>query len=310
VNKLEPSILLNKPLKTSQKKKRKYKRSHFLNLIYVLPALLLFLVFSLFPIIRTIQYSFSNANGVNLNFDYIGLDNYIDALTDTQWWQAVGNGILFAILSLIFMNTIALLLSVAVNSDLRGSKFYRVVFYIPPILSGIVVGYVWKWIYEPSGILNTFLEKVGLSEYTHVWIGSSDTALYAVAVTAMWQGVGGSFILFLAGLQGIPKDLYDAAEVDGANRFQKLRYITIPSLRRVYTLVNILTILGALGIFNQVYSMTMGGPGYATEVPALRIYREAFTNSDFGMASAFSIIFGVMLFILSMVQLKHSQRKD
>ncbi|WP_152391975.1 carbohydrate ABC transporter permease [Paenibacillus guangzhouensis] len=282
----------------------------YLNLAYVLPALLLFILFSLLPIIRTVQYSFTNFNGVNPNYDVVGFKNYAAALTDTRWWEAVGNGVIFALLSLVFMNTIALLLSVAANSNIRGGKFYRVVFYIPPILSGIVVGYIWKWIYEPKGLLNGVLRDIGLDHFTHVWLGSIDTALYAVAVSSMWQGVGGSFILFLAGLQGIPKDLYEAASIDGASRSQQLRYITIPSLRKVYTLVNILTILGALGIFNHVYAMTMGGPGYATEVPALRIYREAFTNSDFGMANAFSLIFGIMLFILSLIQLKLSQKKD
>lgn len=284
--------------------------TRYMNLIYVAPVLILFAVFSLFPIVRTLQFSFTDANGVNPDFAYIGLDNYVSAVTDAGWWQAVWNGAIFAILALVFMNTIALLLSVAVNTGIRGSKAYRIVFYIPPILSGIVVGYVWKWIYEPRGILNTFLQWIGLGEYTHVWIGSTDTALVAVAVTSMWQGVGGSFILFLAGLQGISKDLYEAADIDGAGRRQKLLYITIPSLKRVYTVVNILTILGALGIFNQVYAMTMGGPGYATEVPALRIYREAFENSDFGMASAFSILFGIMLFVLSLIQLRVSRQQE
>ncbi|MFD0714257.1 carbohydrate ABC transporter permease [Paenibacillus sp. GCM10027626] len=305
---MEASSLPGANGKYSSKRRQVIKR--YLNLAYVLPALALFVMFSLLPIIRTIQYSFTNSNGVNKNFDYVGFKNYAAAITDARWWEAIGNGVIFALLSLVFMNTIALLLSVATNSNIRGSKFYRVIFYIPPILSGIVVGYIWKWIYEPKGLLNSLLKDIGLGDYTHVWLGSMDTALYAVAVSSMWQGVGGSFILFLAGLQGIPKDLYEAASIDGANRFQQMRYITIPSLRKVYTLVNILTILGALGIFNHVYAMTMGGPGYATEVPALRIYREAFTNSDFGMASAFSILFGIMLFILSLIQLKLSQKKD
>jgi ABC-type sugar transport system permease subunit len=305
---MNPISLPNAPI--VKRKSRKLACRRYFNLLYVLPALALFGVFSLFPIVKTVQYSFTDANGINPNFHYVGLANYRSALTDSQWWQAVGNGGVFALLSLIFMNSIALLLSVAVNANIRGNQIYQVVFYIPPILSGIVVGYVWKWIYDPKGILNSFLQGIGLGGYTHAWIGSTDTALYAVAVSSMWQGVGGSFILFLAGLQGIPKEWYEAAEIDGANRLQKLRYITVPSLRSVYTMVNILTILGALGIFNQVYAMTMGGPGYTTEVPALRIYREAFTNSDFGMSSAFSIVFGVMLFILSLIQLKLSRNKE
>ncbi|PYI55653.1 carbohydrate ABC transporter permease [Paenibacillus flagellatus] len=302
-----PTSLQPAPVARRNNRKAAFRRT--VNLLYVLPALALFGVFSLYPIVKTVQYSFTDANGINPNFDYVGWANYRSALTDSEWWHAVGNGGVFALLSLVFMNSIALLLAVAVNGNVRGGKLYRVVFYIPPILSGIVVGYVWKWIYDPKGILNSVLQEIGLGDYTHAWIGSTDTALVAVAVSSMWQGVGGSFILFLAGLQGIPKELYEAAEIDGANRRHKLLHITVPSLRRVYTMVNILTILGALGIFNQVYAMTMGGPGYTTEVPALRIYREAFTNSDFGMSSAFSIVFGVMLFLLSLIQLKLSERK-
>ncbi|CAH1217622.1 Diacetylchitobiose uptake system permease protein NgcF [Paenibacillus allorhizoplanae] len=280
------------------------------NLFYVAPAVALFLLFSLFPLFRTFQYSFTDANGVNPNVNYIGFTNYINAITDPVWWHAIGNGLFFAGMALLFMNSIALLLSVAVHSGIRGNKIYRVLFYIPPILSGIVVGYVWKWIYEPTGLLNSLLTFIGLESWTHSWIAETETALTAVSVTSMWQGVGGSFILFLAGLQGVPKDLYEAADLDGASRRQKLIHITIPSLKRVYTMVNILTILGAMEIFNQVFAMTLGGPGYTTEVPAIRIYREAFKNSNFGLASAFSVIFGAMLFVISYIQLKLSQRKE
>jgi len=289
---------------------KRLDKEKMFNLVYVVPAVLIFMVFSIFPIYRTIQYSFTNSNGVTFNHNYIGFDNYVQALTDKIWWQGVGNGLFFAIAALIFMNSIALLLSLSVNTGIRGNKAYRVIFYIPPILSGIVVGYLWKWIYDPDGLINLTLNAVGLKQWTHAWLGETGTALTSVSIASMWQGVGGSFILFLAGLQGIPAQLYEAAKIDGAGRLQQLIYITIPSLRRVYTLVNILTILGAMQIFNHVYSMTNGGPGYATEVPALRIYREAFRNGDFGMASTFSVLFALMLFVVSFIQLKYSQNDD
>ncbi|MEX2104410.1 MAG: sugar ABC transporter permease [Bacilli bacterium] len=297
-------------MRTTAPASKRLDKEKMFNLVYVVPALLIFLVFSVFPIYRTIQYSFTNSNGVTFNHNYIGFDNYVQALTDKIWWHGVGNGLFFAVTALIFMNSIALLLALSVNTGIRGNKAYRVIFYIPPILSGIVVGYLWKWIYDPDGLINLVLNAVGLKEWTHAWIAETGTALISISIASMWQGVGGSFILFLAGLQGIPAQLYEAAKIDGANRFQQLIYITIPSLRRVYTLVNILTILGAMQIFNHVYSMTNGGPGYATEVPALRIYREAFRNGDFGMASTFSVLFALMLFVVSIIQLKYSQKDD
>ena len=177
------------------------------------------------------------------------------------------------------------------------------------MLSGVVVALIFKWMYEPyGGPLNAALQGLGLGQYAHAWLGDSSTAIWAVSVASIWQGVGYPFLLFLAGLQGVPVELYEAARIDGANAWHQFRHVTVPFLIPVGAIVSILTILGAMQLFNIVMAMTGGGPGYATEVPVLHIYREAFQATHFGYATALSMLFGAILFIVSIVQLQFSRR--
>jgi ABC-type sugar transport system permease subunit len=273
--------------------------------LFVLPALAFFVTFSIYPLFKTFQLSFFQWDGMTKNMTFVGFQNYINAFRDFIWLKSLKNGVYLAILALIIMNSIAFILAVLVNLRIRGSKFYRVVFYIPPILSGIVVGFIWKWIYDPNyGILNGILDILHLSQFKRAWLSDIHTALISVSIASMWQGVGGSFILFLAGLQGIPEELYEASIVDGASFWQQFFYITIPLMSRTLMIVSILTILGAMQLLTIVIPLTNGGPGFETEVPALRIYKEAFSNYRFGYATALSVLLGIMLFIISIIQIK------
>jgi len=279
--------------------------SQFSNMLFVLPAVAFFITFSIYPLYKTFQLSFFDWNGIAPTMNFVGLQNYFTAFSDNVWWKAVYNGFYLAVLALIFMNSLALFLAILVNNDIRGANVYRVIFYIPPILSGIVVGYIWKWIYDPTyGILNAILEYLHLGFLKHAWLSDIKTALLSVAVASIWQGFGGSFIIFLAGLQGIPQDLYEAAKVDGASAWEQFRWITLPLLSKTYTIVSILTILGAMQLLTLVLALTNGGPGFETEVPALRIYKEAFSSYRFGYATALSVILGLMLLIISLIQIK------
>lgn len=285
------------------------RKSHVLsrlsNMLFVLPAVAFFITFSIYPLYKTFQLSFFDWNGIAPTMNFVGLQNYITAFSDKVWWKAVYNGFYLAVLALIFMNSLALFLAILVNNDIRGASVYRVIFYIPPILSGIVVGYIWKWIYDPTyGILNAILEYLHLGFLKHAWLSDVKTALLSVAVASIWQGFGGSFIIFLAGLQGIPQELYEAAKVDGASAWEQFRWITLPLLSKTYTIVSILTILGAMQLLTLVLALTNGGPGFEAEVPALRIYKEAFSSYRFGYATALSVILGLMLLIISLIQIK------
>ena len=283
----------------------------FQNFLFVLPALAFFLVFSAYPLYKTFQLSLFKWDGISSTTTFVVLDNYTRAFNDAIWWKSIYNGFYFAIMALVFMNPLALLLAVAVYSEVKGSKIYKVIFYIPPIMSGLVVGYMWKWIYDPNnGILNSFLSLIHLGSLHKAWLSDLKTTLPAISIASIWQGFGGSFILFWAGLQVIPQEIYEAAEVDGATAWQKLTRITLPLLKNTYTVITILTILGAMQILGLIIGMTNGGPGFETTVPSLRIYVEAFTNFRFGYASALSVILGVMMLIISLVKIRMDREKD
>jgi ABC-type sugar transport system permease subunit len=180
---------------------------------------------------------------------------------------------------------------------------------LPPILSGIVVGLIWNWIYQGDfGLLNVLLDKWGFSNLKHAWLAEPDTALTSLAVVHMWKGFGWGFIILLAGLQGIPRDLYEAARVDGASELRIFWKITVPLMIPVFILVSVLTILGTMQVYDLVITTTRGGPGSHTEVPMKRILDEITPGSRLGYACALGMVFGAILLILSMIQIQLSKR--
>jgi multiple sugar transport system permease protein/raffinose/stachyose/melibiose transport system permease protein len=202
-----------------------------------------------------------------------------------------------------------LALAVAVNANPIGRTFYRIVYYLPGVFSVVVIGMMFQWILQPTvGILNRTLGGLGLELLKHNWLADPATALPAVAGVYVWYHWGFGFLLFLAGLQGVPRELYEAASIDGAGAWERFRYVTWPQLIPVTTIVSILTMLAALQIFGTVQVLTNGGPGYHTEVPTLRIYKEAFDFQRFGAAAAMSVVFGSILICLSVVQIWVSRR--
>lgn len=282
------------------------------NYLFILPVVLIFAAFSLYPILRTIQLSLYKWNGIDPQMTWVGLQNfYVIFAMDPNWWTAMWNATKFAILGVLVMQSLSLGLAFLVDRRSKQSDFYKAVYYIPTILSPMVVGYVWKWIYDPNGgVLNFLLDKVGLHILTRSWLSDPALALFAVSAASIWAGFGYSFVLFLAGLKGISAEIYEAAKVDGANGWKQFCYITLPMLRPILTVVTILTILGAMQLFPLVDAMTNGGPGFATQVPVKSIYDECFKNYHYGYASAYSVIFGLILLIISMTQMEISRRYD
>jgi len=280
------------------------------NSLFILPALVLFALFSLYPLVRTVALSVTEWNGLSPTVKFVGAANFVAAFQDAVFWRGMFNALLFALVALTVMNGLGLLLALLVdNPRIKGAGFYRSIYYIPPIMSPAVVAVLWKWIYHPySGTLNKLLRAVGLDSMAKAWLSLPETALWAVSAATVWQGVGSPFLLYLAGLQSIPTDVREAAVIDGANSRQALFYVTLPLLAPVAVRVSILTILGAFQLFAVILIMTGGGPGYATEVPMLTIYREAFDYQRFGYSTALSLILGVLLLLLSFVQTRLAAR--
>ena len=279
------------------------------NYIFVAPALILFLIFSVYPFYKVFELSAFEYDGINPDKAFVGLENFVELFLHNEvFWHSMKNAWIVTFLALTVQNATALLLALACDRDLRFGGVYRVIFYLPPVLSGIVVGLIWQWICDGQyGLFNHGLSVLGLDHLQRAWLSDPGTALYTVAVIHMWKGFGWSFIILLAGLQSIPRELYEAAKVDGANAFHVFRHVTMPLLIPVFILVSVLTVLGTMQIFDIIVSTTGGGPGYHTEVPITRIVTTMIGSSQFGYACAMGIIFGVVLLIISVVQIRVSK---
>jgi ABC-type sugar transport system permease subunit len=242
----------------------------------------------------------------------VGLNNFKEILLqDPNWWQAIRNAGWITLIALTFQNILAFLLAWACDREIRMKNFYRVIFFIPPVLSEIVVGMAWRFIINDIGganVINRMLAGIGLPNLMHNWLSDPNTALTTVAIVHCWKGFGWGFLIFLAGLQTIPRELYEAARVDGANAWQSFRNITLPLLIPVIILVAILTILGTMQAFVLILGLVGGELAGYTSVPVLRILAAMRNSSRFGYACAQGITFGLVLVIISFIQYRFSKK--
>jgi raffinose/stachyose/melibiose transport system permease protein len=264
-----------------------------LALPYIVPALALYAYFIILPMLDAVKLSFFKWSGFRTQQpEFVEFENYSRLFTrDPVFWTALQNSILWVVLSLLVPLVIALLLALALNRSLFGRNFLRSVFYIPAVFAAITVAAMWRWIYNPTlGLLNQVLRELGFGEYAQVWLGDPKFAFYSVFVASVWQAVGFSMVLLLAGLQTVPRELTEAAQIDGANSLQVFRAVTLPALRPTLIVVVTLSIINSLKVFDLVVGMTGGGPAQSTQVLALWSYTQSFTNSNFGMGGAVATI--------------------
>lgn len=271
-------------------KKRTPKHHRFtLALPYLIPALVLYGWFLLYPMADAVRLSFFEWSGFRTDEPtWVGFENYVRLFTqDAVFFTALRNSVVWVVLSLIIPTGLALLLALGLNRKLVGRNLMRAVFYIPAVFASITVAAMWRWIYNPTiGFVNQFLDTVGLGALTQSWLGDPQFALASIFVASIWQGVGFSMVLFLAGLQTVPGELVEAAKLDGANAWQRFWAVTVPALRPTTVVVVILTIINALKVFDLVVGMTGGGPAQSTQVLALWSYTQSFANHQFGMGGA------------------------
>lgn len=281
------------------------------NFGFVLPALILFAIFNIYTFFDLFLLSFKSWDGLAGGDapQWVGLKNYFDVFGDKVWWDSMKHAAIITFLAMTLQNMLALILALLVDRGIRAQTIYKVIFFIPPVLSGIVVGLIWDWIFHGDyGLLNHFLSNLNLAQYTRPWLADKETALYAIAFIHMWKGFGWGFVIILAGLQSIDSELYEAAEVDGATWWPKFTKITVPLMIPVFVLVSILTILGTMQIYDLIVSTTRGGPGYHTEVPITRILYSMNGIQKFGYASAQGMLFGLILGVISLGQLFISRK--
>ena len=280
--------------------------------VWVLPAVVLLGVFVYYPIIDNFRLSAYSWNAFTPTATFVGLDNYRTAAADPVFWRALLNNTAYAVVSLVFQVGFALVLAAVleefVHQRLRG--FLRTVYFIPAVVSITVAGILFSFVYNPEiGLLNRALEAVGLGAWTHAWLGEPATAIWSVIAMSQWQSIGYATVLFVVAVQRIPREMYEAARVDGAGPVRSFFAITVPMVREMTTLLIILTISGAFLVFNEVEVMTSGGPSDSSQVLGTWLYRNAFLADDMGYASAIATVIFVITFGFAAVQLIVSRRR-
>src|SRR3712207_6085152 len=266
---------------------RRYRAGFF----FVLPALILYLIFMVYPFFRSIYFSLTNWNGVTVDKGWVGLANYRELIGDRLFWLSLQHTVIWVIVGTIAPIVIGMLLALLLWRRPKGFTLFRTVFFMPQVLSTVVIGIVWNWIYNPIfGILNEALDAVGLEDLSRGWLGDPDVALYAVLVAAIWATIGFVFVILLAGLQNVSKDLLEAATIDGANSWQRFWNVTVPQLAGVLNVVIAFLLIGGFSVFDIVFVMTGGGPPNTTRLLSTFPLKEAVPPQHFGYSSALPVV--------------------
>ena len=279
--------------------------------LFVLPAFLVYAVFMIYPFLQSIRLSFTEWNGADPVQEFVGLDNYRRLVRDDLLWRSLWHNLIWVVLGTIGPLAIGLLLAQLLWRRPRGFTLFRTVYFLPQVLSSVVIALVWNWIYNPLfGVLNKGLAVVGLEGPSRGWLGDPGIALYAVLAAAIWATVGFVFVIFLAGLQGVSRDLLEAATIDGANAWQRFWHVTVPQLANVINVVTALLLIGGFSVFDIIFVMTGGGPANATEVIATYTYSEAFTQNRVGYAATLSLVITVVSLVASVVFIRLRERGE
>jgi raffinose/stachyose/melibiose transport system permease protein len=270
---------------------------------FVGPALVFFVFFVLLPIVQAGYYSVFRWNGIEPLTDFIGLGNYREALTDDHFREAIWHNTMLVVLSLVVQGPLALGLSLVLNRQLRGRALLRTIFFAPYVLSEAVTAVIWVLMLQPDGLVDQTLEAMGLGRFVQLWLADMSIVMFTLFVVITWKYLGLGIILFLAGLQGIPRELDEAAAIDGASSWQTLRYVTVPLLGPTIRIWAFLAIIGSIQLFDLVWIMTLGGPANASNTMAVYMVDRGFGRNQFGYGGAVAVIlFGISLFVALMYQ--------
>lgn len=273
----------------------------------LLPALVIYGVFFVAPSIYGIYYSLTDWTIGKETLKFIGFKNYVTIFQDSELRKAIFNTIIYAIVVVIFKNLIGLLLALAVNVKMKFRNYFRAIFFLPCIISTIVIGLIFVPILQPDGILNSFLQTTGLGFLKQNWLVNGKIVMFTIAGVSIWQWAGYHMIIYLAGLQSISKDYYEAAKIDGANAFQRFTKIYFPLLAPAININLILSLIGGLKVFSEPYALTNGGPGNASQVMALEVF-EKFGQGQWGVGTALNVALTVFVSIIC-VPLLYKMRK-
>ncbi len=289
------------------------KRRSWTGLWFVLPFTAVYALFLVWPTVLGLYYSFTDKSLTGRPVSWVGWENWAETFGDERAWDALWNTAVFTLYSTPPLVILAIVFALLVNRARKMGWFLRMAFFAPFVIPVSVVTMIWIWMYQPDGgLINHYLQMLGVqsAETPTLWLQDEGRAMWSVVITTVWWTIGFNFLLFLAALQTIPKDVYEASAIDGANSWQQLWRITLPLLKRTTALVIVLQLIASLRIFDQMYLMTGGGPNRTTEVAIHYIYIAGFEGYRIGYASALSYVLFVLILIVSIVQFRLFSRKE
>lgn len=271
--------------------------------VFLAPFIIFFSVFVIRAIFQAVNMSFYNWEILKPTHRYLGLGNYVELYNDYVWWIAVKNTILFTAITVIGTTIVSLAAAIAVTQPIKGAGFFRVLLYMPQLLSVGVVGLTWVWMLSNQfGIINYALSFLGIAPVN--WLGTDTTVIPALSLTTIWWGFGFPMLIFIAGLQGIPEHLYEAAKIDGANGRQLFFYITLPLLRPTLLFVTVTGVIAHFQVFGQPFIMTTGGPGRASYTVIYYLFQMAWVSSRMGYGSAIAVALAIIMAIVTFIQFR------
>ncbi|WP_445490086.1 carbohydrate ABC transporter permease [Niallia sp. 03133] len=277
--------------------------------LFVGPVFLAFMVVVLIPFFSGIFYSFTDWNGITGQIKWVGLDNFIYLFTDDkQFQQSFLLTTKYTVIAILFTNLLGFSLALLVTQMLKTRNILRTVFFMPNLLGGLLLGFIWQFIFVKGFV--SIGELTGIPLFQLAWLGDAKTAFWGIVIVSVWQGAGYIMIIYIAALQNVPQELIEAAKIDGANRWQILRHITMPLVAPAVTICLFLTTASSFKIFDANLSLTNGGPFKSTEMLALNIYTEAFVNNRYGIGEAKALIFFIVVAAITIIQVTISKKRE
>jgi raffinose/stachyose/melibiose transport system permease protein len=278
---------------------------------FAAPAIAIYAVIVIYPSLAGAYYAFTDWSGIGAS-KWVGVENFKTLFSDDQSLGSLKNTILLTIFIVIVQNAIGLLLALGVHTRIRSKYVLRTIFFAPAVVSPVVIAFLWKYMFnpDPDAGINAMLGFFGLDFLQQNWLGDPSVALWAVGLTVVWQYAGYSMVIFLAALQGIPKELEEAASLDGAGRLQRFHHVVLPLIAPAMTINLTLSTIGGLKLFDQVFAITGGGPGYSTETLSTLIYKQAFVFGQYGYSTAVALVLALLVSGLALIQMRYLQSRE
>jgi raffinose/stachyose/melibiose transport system permease protein len=290
--------------------KRLMKRETVYSLLAIIPALTIFLAFTYYPLISTLKYSFTNWDGFSKSYDFIGISNFLTIFKEEDVIKSFWNTIYFAVVGIALGITVQLTLAVFLFENFKGKKVIRAIFYLPCVISQLIVSLTWLGFFQYTGVINEALRALGMDKLVVDWLGNPATVMNVLIFINTWQWAGYGMVIFLTGLNSIPVDVYESAMLDGARGIKKFFYITLPLIMPSVTVTTFIGITGALKIFDMPYVLTGGGPLNASLTLSMSIYNNAFSYERFGYSSSIGLVFFVFIAVITIIQLRLTRRME